>query len=304
MSGLYGTQPKTLPMARSKLIRLSFLDQSERNTVFWAWDAKDLEGGEYYITYRWGCLTISGPNVSIERQVGDEDDSTSSRNDIIALTSDVFDAELLESGVPCIQCRMAYPADDQPEECVGCGTKLRDRRLLKLSRAEHVMPQWIRGETHGQFVAWKGEDEYRHECWIVWSGFGLRVFGVGPDTSEESPFEITAVLGTPLPDYEDEALLAVLEVELVGVFDFKLNEKSVALSGAPPKTPGRSIVYHGVSVRWQDGGSEMFRYPTRELAEEAARYQFVENAARVRAAAYVGPRIDWGYLFSLGWLFQ
>lgn len=291
-------------MKRSKLIRLSYLDHSERNTVSWAWDAKDLEGEEYYITYRWGCLTISGPDLVVERQVGEEDDSTSSRNDIIALTSDIFDAELLESGVKCGDCRMAYPSDAQPERCIGCGNQMRWRSLLRLSRAEHIAPQWIRDHTPDQFVAWKGEDEHQHECWIVWSAPELIVYGVQPDASEDSPFEVVSAQGKPLPEYKDEALLALLEVELVGVFDFKLDKGSIERSGFAPKLPGRSLIYHGTSVRWEGGGSEMFRYPTRELAEEAARYQFVENASRVRSAAYVGPRIDWGYLFSLGWLFR
>lgn len=290
-------------MSRSKLIRLSYLDHSERNTVFWAWDAKDLAAEEYYITYRWGCLTITGPEFFVERQMGDEYDSTSSRDEIIKLTADIFDSELLETGVPCLNCGMAYPAHEQPEQCVGCAHRLRERRLVRLARAEHIAPGWIREMAPGQFVAWKGEDEYRHECWILWSPMELLVWGVQPDASDEAPFEILSSQGKPLPEYEDEALLAVLEVELLDVFCFELDKKSVKKAGFAPKLRGRSLIYHGTSVRWEGGGSEMFRYPTRELAEEAARYQFVENASRVRAAAYVGPRIDWGYLFTLRWLF-
>lgn len=280
-------------------IRLAFLDQSERNPVFYAWDAKDTAGKDYYITHRLGRLTVSGSDgVVIDRDEGDEYDAAVSREAIIAMTADVFDAELLESGEKCL-CGFAYAPSQQPEMCAGCGARLRERRIVRLDRADHSMPGWLRQEAYAPHAIWRAEDEYQNELWILWANEGITIFQV--DDSPE-PAELVHAKHGALPDLDAGALRAVLEVELLDQFDLS----PAAGTGETLDESGnrRSLIFHGVKVKWRDGRSEMFRYPTRDQAEGAARYQFVENAAETRSAYYVGPRIDWGYLLSFGWLFR
>jgi hypothetical protein len=281
---------------RTPRIRLAFLDHSERNTVYFAWDAKDTEGNEYYITYRSGRLTVSGPDgVLIDRN--DRDDTPGARDAIIAMTADVFDAELLESGTKCV-CGFAYPPSQQPELCASCGEFLRMRRIIRLDRADDSMPGWLREEAYAPYAIWRAKDEYQHELWVLWSR-DIIIFQIGdpPDHTIEPIY----AKDVRLPDLDPGALRAVLEVELLDRYD--LSAAAGTGETLDDTRHRRSLIFHGVRVKWRDGRSEMFRYPTRDLAEAAAEYQFIENAAQTRNAYYVGPRIDWGYLL-FGWLFR
>ena len=80
-------------------ITLTYLELSERNLVDWAWDARDTDGVDYYITCRYGQLFVTGNDeVIIDREVGDW--AWPDKAEMIAMLADRFDTSQLGETPP------------------------------------------------------------------------------------------------------------------------------------------------------------------------------------------------------------
>ena len=103
-------------MSQRKKIRLAYLEESERNTVGWAWDAYEPNGKAYYITSRRGWLIVSSDGeLVVEERFGEEYDSVLFKDELLKIGGHLFDASLLESAPLRCTCNFAYEKDSAPE---------------------------------------------------------------------------------------------------------------------------------------------------------------------------------------------
>ena len=156
------------------------------------------------------------------------------------------------------------------------------------------MPSWLRERAYAPYRCWRARDEEARIVWLLWAKGGLEVFR--ERTNKEIAPEFIFANSKPFPEGDDVQILTEILIELIGQYDFG----DLPFESVPEAKTGSGLICHVVKVRWIDGSRETFRYLTREQAQDAARFQFVDNMRETRTAFYAGPRINWRYILTLG----